>query len=552
MTPARRTLVLRYLRHLGPPLVVMAALFGGLAWALFSRLNLQEEADEDNLREWLDEALVFRKTLPELVREYLKLTQRHRTEDLAHDDEVRLKHEEIREQLKALGIPMKMYPGQLPLFPVVYRLEIRFRPTSPDLELPPILWDSELPRDRERVRTLIHPMLGKSDLRAELRLEYQLHAYTYKLQEAAQRKWLLQAGVIGLALVALLVTGGFAYRVLRREHERETHQLLAQQEVEKAQKQSLENELHRQEAERRREEVERKLLEQRVAAQEAERREMEVKSQLYASIGIMAGSYAHNIKNLLVRPNDLLRRCLDTDGLRTDQQHMLEEVRGTLHTVTERLQQILKTVRSDPTRAQLVDIDLNAIVRELHQAWETMAQEKWKLTLTVELWPEPLWVRGDHSHLMQAIENLLFNSRDATFEMRTELRERARRDSALTVDAKKRALITAAGWKGAIVLRTLRADGHAVLEVTDNGIGMSPEIQARCTEPHFSTKRGKAEFEGISTGMGLGLSFVKSIADHHHARLEIDSKPAQGATFRLAIPLAPSAKASAMAQAPTV
>ena len=35
---------------------------------------------------------------------------------------------------------------------------------------------------------------------------------------------------------------------------------------------------------------------------------LEMKSQLYASIGIMAGSYAHNIKNLLVRPNDLLAR----------------------------------------------------------------------------------------------------------------------------------------------------------------------------------------------------------------------------------------------------
>ena len=66
---------------------------------------------------------------------------------------------------------------------------------------------------------------------------------------------------------------------------------------------------------RRHEETERKLLEQRLATQAAERQALELKSQLYASIGIMAGSYAHNIKNLLVRPNDLLRRCLEADGL---------------------------------------------------------------------------------------------------------------------------------------------------------------------------------------------------------------------------------------------
>ena len=54
---------------------------------------------------------------------------------------------------------------------------------------------------------------------------------------------------------------------------------------------------------------------QETRAADAERSALELKSQLYASIGIMAGSYAHNIKNLLVRPNDLIARCLEADGL---------------------------------------------------------------------------------------------------------------------------------------------------------------------------------------------------------------------------------------------
>ena len=40
---------------------------------------------------------------------------------------------------------------------------------------------------------------------------------------------------------------------------------------------------------------------------------------------------------------------------------------------------------------------------------------------------EPLWVNGDLSHLQQAVENLLFNARDATFEMRNYLRDEATR-----------------------------------------------------------------------------------------------------------------------------
>ncbi len=64
----------------------------------------------------------------------------------------------------------------------------------------------------------------------------------------------------------------------------------------------------------------RKVLEQQLdaaklesRAAEAEKSALELKSQLYASIGIMAGSYAHNIKNLLVRPNDLLARCIESE-----------------------------------------------------------------------------------------------------------------------------------------------------------------------------------------------------------------------------------------------
>ena len=64
----------------------------------------------------------------------------------------------------------------------------------------------------------------------------------------------------------------------------------------------------------------------------------------------MAGSYAHNIKNLLVRPNDLINRCLEGDQLQSEQSTMLNEVKSTLGTVTERLQMILPAVHAIRTR----------------------------------------------------------------------------------------------------------------------------------------------------------------------------------------------------------
>ena len=184
----------------------------------------------------------------------------------------------------------------------------------------------------------------------------------------------------------------------RRDRQRELR-------VNEAERLRLAEELRRQEAEQQRRDVERQNL--------------ELRSQIFANIGIMAGSYAHNIKNLLVRPNDLLRRCLDEKLGPEEQEHLLSEVKQTLATVTDRLQQILQTVRRDPGKVEKVRIDLNQMAREMWQSWEELARDKWKMTLETELQsPEPLWIEGDYSHLQQALENLLFNARDATFEMR--------------------------------------------------------------------------------------------------------------------------------------
>jgi signal transduction histidine kinase len=157
---------------------------------------------------------------------------------------------------------------------------------------------------------------------------------------------------------------------------------------------------------------------------------------------------------------------------------------------------------------------------------------------------ESLWIAGDVSHLQQAIENLLFNARDATFEMRNHLRDVARQSDDLDAPSRRQALIAAAAWKGRVVLRTFRRDQDVFLELCDNGAGMSEEVRRRCTETHFSTKRDNAIYEGHSTGMGLGLSFVVAILEHHRARLEIDSEPHKGTTFCIRFPAATGATAA--------
>ncbi len=202
-----------------------------------------------------------------------------------------------------------------------------------------------------------------------------------------------------------------------------------------------------------------------------------------------------------------------------------------LHEVTERTQQILRMVRADPTQAARTRCDLCKLVNDVAHAWTEMAHEKWKLQLRVETPSSPIWIEADASQMTQTLENLLFNARDATFEMRSLLRNEARQQSDET--ARKDALLAAAAWKGQVRLTLREEEGHAVLEVRDNGIGMTADVLARCTEPHFSTKRDSALHEGYTTGMGLGLSFVKAVMEHHRGELRIESSPRQGAVFTL-------------------
>jgi signal transduction histidine kinase len=176
------------------------------------------------------------------------------------------------------------------------------------------------------------------------------------------------------------------------------------------------------------------------------------------------------------------------------------------------------------------------VARDLERTWKDLARDKWKLELTLDLAEGPLPLTGDASHLEQAAENLLFNARDATFEMRNYLRDAARKSDNPDPVARRQALIDAAAWRGRVLLRTRREQDALVLEVTDNGAGMTEEVRHRCTETHFSTKRDNAIHEGNSTGMGLGLSFVVAILEHHHAKLEIESAPVRGTTFRMRFP----------------
>jgi signal transduction histidine kinase len=531
-------------RVLAVPLLLWAVVLGLLWKPVRGWLKGREAQDRAVLREWLQES---RGDLPGLVKDYVGWLQdadpdqipsqfepgrksAHKSREPSQDqslleNELNNRREKILEQLDAMATPpTKMYNSTLPLFPTIYR--IRIVVNVPRVK--PIVWDSNLPTEAGDYEEIIQPM-GDA---AQAEVRYQLHAYDKRQRDEAQRGSRVRQLSL-LAVIATTLAAGWVVFVQRRGREEDRRRAEAQAQLDQAERARLQEELRRQEAERRQQQAERDLLQQQLAAQEYEQKMLEMKSQFYASVGIMAGSYAHNIKNLLVRPNDLLHRCLDSDGVSPDQKRRIEEVQLTLGTVTERLQQILQTVRRDPSRSEMSPLDLRGMLRDLEQTWKDLAWEKWKLQLVVEAAESPLWIDGDLSHLQQAVENLLFNARDATFAMRLALRNQARESDPAT---RRQALLDAAAWKGRVVIHAHQEGDGVLVSVSDNGIGMTDEVRRRCTETHFTTKRDDAGYEGHSTGMGLGLSFTKVVLDNHGASLEIDSEPLSGTTFRLRFP----------------
>jgi two-component system OmpR family sensor kinase len=82
-----------------------------------------------------------------------------------------------------------------------------------------------------------------------------------------------------------------------------------------------------------------------------------------------------------------------------------------------------------------------------------------------------------------------------------------------------------------------RPSGLAAVEVADSGPGLSPEERTKVFERFYRADGSRSRSHG---GSGLGLSIVAALVAAHGGRVEVDSEPGHGATFRVLLPLAPS------------
>jgi signal transduction histidine kinase len=106
---------------------------------------------------------------------------------------------------------------------------------------------------------------------------------------------------------------------------------------------------------------------------------------------------------------------------------------------------------------------------------------------------------------------------------------RAREIAQLTVNLAMNAAY-ATGRGGEIRVETWSTPGEVVLRVSDDGVGMTPEVKARLFEPFFTTKP-------VGEGTGLGLAVVHGIVRAHGGSVHVDSAPGGGSAFEVRIPV---------------
>ncbi len=172
-------------------------------------------------------------------------------------------------------------------------------------------------------------------------------------------------------------------------------------------------------------------------------------------------------------------------------------------------------------------VDLLAISADaLHDA-RVIAPAR-AINLTVDTADAPL-VLGDEVGLRQVVGNLMSNAIKHT-------------QDGTPIDITIRTGTLGSGQKQPAQPENAALEEPAViLEVTDQGPGLTAEQKDRVFERFYRTDRARSRSAG---GTGLGLAIVAAQVSAHRGRVWVDSEPGHGATFGLALPLAPEARQS--------
>jgi signal transduction histidine kinase len=215
-----------------------------------------------------------------------------------------------------------------------------------------------------------------------------------------------------------------------------------------------------------------------------------------ASLGRMAATVAHEIKNPLSAIKSIAQVMREDEGLRNEYERDLGLIVGETDRLSQSVTQLLSFARKESPSAQPLSVD--ELLRSVVDLFRANAKEQ-GIVLDCDVKVEAQLAGKSVSALRDALSNLLLNALQAT------------------------------PHGGRVELIAAASDGELLISVQDSGAGVAADLRERIWEPFFTTRQ---------RGTGLGLAIVRKRLQEVGGSASLDvSRNGRGALFQLRVPL---------------
>jgi signal transduction histidine kinase len=237
-----------------------------------------------------------------------------------------------------------------------------------------------------------------------------------------------------------------------------------------------------------------------------EQREHLVQAERVAAWRELARRLAHELKNPLFPLQTTVENLQRAKTKSPEQfEEVFRESTGILLAEIDNLEKIIGRFSdfAKMPQPELATVNLNEVVRGAVKLFEAQFSAVGRPPITPEFHLDENLppIQADAALLHRAVENLILNSMDAM----------------------------PAG--GVLMLRTTLEKGEVHLEVSDTGLGLTPEECERLFTPYYTTKQH---------GTGLGLAVVQSVISDHGGRISVESEKGIGTSFHIYLPVKPA------------